>query len=203
MNKMKRYFVTGIDTDSGKTLVSAIITQKLKADYWKPVQAGRPTDSEQVKSWISDDLKIHKEGILLEQPMSPHAAAKRSNIKIERNLFSVPNTDNNLVIEGAGGIMVPLNDDTFVIDLAKDFDCEVILVSRNYLGSINHTLLSIEYLKKNGYKIAGIIFNDKTNVESESYILEHSKLPCLGRIDYVNNITRETIDQLGQNIELS
>lgn len=199
---MKKYFITGIDTDSGKTLISAVITQKLKADYWKPVQAGRPTDSEQIASWVSSDIKIHSEGILLEHPMSPHAAAKLSGIEVQRDMFAVPETNNHLIIEGAGGIMVPLNDNTFVIDLAKDFDCEVILVSRNYLGSINHTLLSIEYLKSNGYKIAGIVFNDKTNAESENYILKHSKLPCLGHIEYVDNITPEIIDQLGKNIEL-
>ena len=198
----KRYFVTGIDTDSGKTIASAILTEKLKADYWKPVQAGFPTDSETIKSLVSDDLIIHSEGKILQAPMSPHAAAAREDFDLRIENLNLPETENTLIIEGAGGIMVPLNDDELVIDLAKKFETEVILVSRNYLGSINHTLLSIEYLKQKNYPIAGIIFNDETHPESEEYILNYSGLKCLGRIEKLEEVTPETITAQTKNISL-
>ena len=199
---MKKYFVTGIDTDAGKTIASAILVEKLKADYWKPIQAGEPTDSDAIRSLVSTDRTIHPEGIVLKAPMSPHAAAKLEDIDLRANQLSVPETENNLIIEGAGGLMVPINDDEFVIDLAKQFDVEVILVSRNYLGSINHTMLSITYLKQNGFKIAGIIFNDTPNPETERFILQYSQLPCLGRIDPLTEINPSTIQSQLKNIDL-
>lgn len=198
---MKKYFVTGIDTDSGKTVASAILTTKLNADYWKPVQAGFPTDSDTVKDLI-DSQTVHPEGIILQAPMSPHAAAKLENIDLNIDQFEVPETDNTLIIEGAGGLMVPINDQDFVIDLAKKFEAQVILVSRNYLGSINHTMLSINYLQRNNFDIAGIIFNDTPNPETEKFILGYSKLPCLGRIEPLKEVTKSTIQSQLKNINL-
>ncbi|MEO9804208.1 MAG: dethiobiotin synthase [Reichenbachiella sp.] len=199
---MKKYFVTGIDTDSGKTIVSAILVEKLKADYWKPIQAGQPTDSDTISSLVGRDKKIHPEGIVLQAPMSPHAAAELEDINLKADQFSVPMTDNTLIIEGAGGLMVPINDNEFVIGLAKIFDAQVILVSRNYLGSINHTMLSIDYLKSNGYDVAGIIFNDTPNRATEDFILNHSQLPCLGNIDPLTEVNNKTIQSQLQNIKL-
>ncbi|MGL1886556.1 MAG: dethiobiotin synthase [Reichenbachiella sp.] len=203
MTGKKRYFVSGIDTDSGKTIISAILAQKLKADYWKPVQAGKPTDSDTVRSLVSEQINIHPEGIELKLPMSPHAAAKAENIDLKIEYIKLPQTNNHLIIEGAGGLMVPLNDKELVIDMALHFECEVILVSRNYLGSINHTLLSIEYLKAKGHRIAGIIFNDEPNIETENYILNYSQLPCLGHINKLDNINPESIEEQGIHINLS
>ncbi|WP_422361911.1 dethiobiotin synthase [Reichenbachiella sp.] len=199
---MKRYFVTGIDTDAGKTIASAILVEKLKADYWKPIQAGEPTDSDSIRSLVSPDRIIHPEGIVLKAPMSPHAAAKLEDIDLRANQLSVPETENNLIIEGAGGLLVPINDEEFVINLAKQFDVEAILVSRNYLGSINHTMLSIAYLKQNGFKVAGIIFNDTPNPETERFILQYSQLPCLGRIGQLTEVTPATIQSQLKNIDL-
>lgn len=199
---MKKYFVTGIDTDAGKTIASAILVEKLKADYWKPVQAGEPTDSNAIRSLVSTERVIHPEGIVLEAPMSPHAAAKLENIDLRAEQLKAPETTNTLLIEGAGGLLVPINDEEFVIDLAKQFDAEVILVSRNYLGSINHTMLSIAYLKQNGFKVAGIIFNDTPNAETERFILQYSQLPCLGRIEPLEDITPTTIQSQLKNIDL-
>ncbi|UXX81224.1 dethiobiotin synthase [Reichenbachiella carrageenanivorans] len=199
---MKKYFVTGIDTDSGKTVASAILVEKLKADYWKPIQAGQPTDSDTVRSLISNDKIIHPEGIVLDAPMSPHAAAQLENIELKAAQFQTPETNNTLIIEGAGGLLVPINDSEFVIDLAKPFDAEVILVSRNYLGSINHTMLSINYLQTNNFKIAGIIFNDTPNPATESFILNYSKLPCLGRIEPLTEVNKSAIQSQLQNISL-
>lgn len=202
MSQNKRYFITGIDTDAGKSIVSAILVQKLKADYWKPVQAGEPTDSNFVRSMIDPELIVHPEGIILEHPMSPHAAAERENVVVKRDQFSVPKTENTLIIEGAGGIMVPINSSEFVIDFAKDFNTEVILVSRNYLGSINHTMLSIEYLKSHDFKIKGIIFNDEPNPETESFILNYSGLNCLGHIPKMKEITPQEISKQADNIDI-
>ncbi len=199
---MKRYFVTGIDTDSGKTVASAILVEKLQADYWKPIQAGEPTDSGIVRDLVSEDRIVHPEGIMLKAPMSPHAAARLENIRLETGHFVMPETRNTLIIEGAGGLMVPINSRRFVIELAKEFEARVILVSRNYLGSINHTMLSINYLKENAYDIAGIIFNDTPNHETESFILDYSKLPFLGRVEPLPEVSRTTIQSQLKNINL-
>lgn len=193
---MKNYFVTGIGTNIGKTIVSAILTEALEADYWKPIQAGdlEHTDSFKVKDLISNSTsKIHPETYRLNQPMSPHAAAKLDNITIDLEKIVLPKTTNNLIIEGAGGLMVPLNEKELVIDLIKKLDIEVVLVSQNYLGSINHTLLSLESLKVRNLKVKGIVFNGKQNLETENYILNYSGVKCLGRIDEHQQITKEVV----------
>jgi dethiobiotin synthetase len=188
------YFITAIHTDSGKTLVSAIICEALKADYWKPVQAGSPTDSETIKSLLTNShTVIHPERYSLRTPASPHAAARIDNISIDINHFTLPQTDRDLVIEGAGGCLVPLNERDFVIDLAGHFGCEVILVSNIYLGSINHTLSTFEALEKRKLPIAGIIFNGPENPDTESIILKHTGLSCLLRIRPEAEITRATV----------
>lgn len=190
------YFVTAIDTDSGKTLVSAILCEALQADYWKPVQAGKPKDADTVKEFISNSKTIiHPESYFLQTPASPHAAAKIDNIEISLNKFVLPSTDNILVIEGAGGCLVPLNDNAFIIDLIPMFRAQVILVADLYLGSINHTLLTIEALQKRRLPIEGIIFNGISNIESERIILHHSKLKCLLRIPQEEGITKSTVSK--------
>ncbi|HTE31845.1 MAG TPA: dethiobiotin synthase, partial [Chryseolinea sp.] len=166
------YFVTGIDTDSGKTLASAILCEAFKADYWKPVQAGLPLDRETVKSLVSNSTsRLHDEAFFLKTAASPHAAARLEDIKIELDHFKVPETTADLIIEGAGGCLVPLNDQDFVIDLAEQFNCSIIVVADLYLGSINHTLLTMQELRHRNYRIKGIIFNGEPNPESQRIIL--------------------------------
>lgn len=192
----KTYFVTGIGTGIGKTLISAILTEKLEADYWKPIQSGdlEQSDSLMVKSLISNPKTvIHAETYRLNNPLSPHLSAKMDGIGIDLDKISLPKTNNNLIIEGAGGLMVPLNDKDLIIDLIEKLQPEVILVSKNYLGSINHTLLSIQALKSKSIAIKGIIFCDEENIESERYILQYSRIACLGRIPHLNPITKEII----------
>jgi dethiobiotin synthetase len=188
------YFVTAIHTDSGKTLVSAILCKALGADYWKPVQAGLPTDSEKIRELTSATTTIHPEAYRLRLPASPHAAAKEEGIVIRLSDFRLP-TQKLLIIEGAGGCLVPLNNNDFVIDIARQFDCQVILVANLYLGSINHTLLSFEALKARNLPVAGIIFNGKSTPESENIILHHTKLPCLLRVDLESEISPATVDK--------
>lgn len=193
---MKNYFVTGIGTNIGKTIVSAILTEALEADYWKPIQAGDLDNSDnlKVKNLITNTKsKIHPETYRLNHAMSPHAAAKMDNITIDLDKIIVPKTTNHLIIEGAGGLMVPLNENELIIDLIKKLNAEVILVSQNYLGSINHTLLSLESLKARKLKIKGIIFNGPKNQASEQFILNYSKLPLIAKIQQHDCIDKNVI----------
>jgi dethiobiotin synthetase len=188
------YFVTAIGTDCGKTLFSAVLCEALRADYWKPVQAGLPRDADTVKSLLTnEDSKIHPETYLLNTPASPHAAAKRDHVRINLKNFNEPVTSRDLVIEGAGGCLVPLNDEDFVIDLAKTFKAEIILVSNLYLGSINHTLLSADYLKRNSLPVKGIVFNGDSNPDSEEIILKHTSYRCLLRMRKEAVLNKDTV----------
>lgn len=190
------YFVTAIDTDSGKTIVSAILCEALGADYWKPIQAGFPRDTEEVQRLVSNDqLKVFPEAYLLMTPASPHAAAKVDGVKIELEKIKLPVTSNDLVIEGAGGCLVPLNDHDFVIDLVSHFGATVILVADLYLGSINHTLLTWEALVKRNVALKGIIFNGVSNPESERIILLHTGLRCLLRLERKENMDKDEVKQ--------
>jgi dethiobiotin synthetase len=195
------YFVTGIDTDSGKTLVSAILCQALQADYWKPVQAGLPRDADTVKNLTNNSVRIFPEAYILKTPASPHAAAALDGVTIELAKFIAPDTEHDLIIEGAGGCLVPLNDTDFVIDIAPEVADAVILVADLYLGSINHTLLTVEALKKRELPVKGIIFNGKSNSESERIILHHSGLPCLLRITPEENIDNETVKRYAEQLK--
>lgn len=198
------YFVTAIGTDSGKTLVSSILVEALKADYWKPVQAGMPTDSDTVRNLISNELtKIHPETHLLKIPASPHAAAKFEHLSIQLDDFVLPETSNDIIIEGAGGLLVPLNDDDFVIDIAVDLKVPVILVASLYLGSINHTLLTIDYLQQNEIPVTGIIFNGEANPESERIIEKHSGYNVLLRIPKLGLVNKEVIQYWADELMLN
>jgi dethiobiotin synthetase len=201
---MRKLFITGIGTDVGKTVVSAVLVEALKADYWKPVQTGSffSTDTSKVSKWVSNPSSVfHPEKYLLKQPMSPHAAAELEEIEIAFNAIKLPNTSNTLIIEGAGGLMVPLNRKKFIIDLIEKFDAEVVLVVQNYLGSINHTLLSIDVLKHRGLKILGLVFNGIPHALSEDIILEYSGLKLLGRINKEKEITAEVISRYAKEFE--
>ena len=198
------YFVTGIDTDSGKTLVSAILCEALGFDYWKPIQAGFPKDSDTVKKLVPNVI-AHPEAYMLNTPASPHASAKIDEVTIDPTKITVPKYKSGLIIEGAGGCLVPLNEIDFVIDLAPILHAEIILVADLYLGSINHTLLTVHLLQSRKYRVKGIIFNGEPNPESERIILQHSGYPCLLRITKEPTITHETIKRyatlLKKNLE--
>ena len=201
----KTLFITGIGTGIGKTIVSAVLTEKLKSDYWKPIQSGDLDDSDtlKVKGLVSNPTSVfHTEAYRLTQPYSPHKSAAIDGITIDLNKIIAPETNNNLLIEGAGGLMVPLNDDYLMIDLIKQLDVEVVLVSQNYLGSINHTLLSVAILKQYDIKIVGIIFNGKTDENSESYILNYTGLKLLGHLPEFETVDKDTIIKAGDFITL-
>ncbi|MDT3405228.1 dethiobiotin synthase [Mucilaginibacter terrae] len=205
MNKPRPLFVTGIGTDVGKTVVSAILVEKLKADYWKPVQSGdlNNSDTMKVKALVSNTTSVfHPETYRLTQPFSPHKSAELDGIKIELDKFELPETDNQLIIEGAGGLMVPLNDEHFVIDLIQKFDAEVILVVKHYLGSINHTLLSLELLRQKKIKVNTLIFNGNRDEYSEKIILKNISGINLLNVPKINSISKQWINDKGSYIEL-
>ncbi|WP_395049932.1 dethiobiotin synthase [Flavobacterium sp.] len=201
-----KLFITGISTDVGKTIASAIIVEALEADYWKPIQAGdlNNSDSHKIKSYISNDKTvIHENSYKLNTPASPHFSAELDGITIDLKQIKEPQTNNHLVIEGAGGIYVPLSDKDCVIDLIQK-EYKVIVVSRHYLGSINHTLLTIEALKNRKISIAGIIFSGDENKATESIILSKTGIKCIGRIEqepyFDQNVIREYADLFRDNL---
>lgn len=198
------FFVTGIDTDSGKTLASAILCEFLQADYWKPIQAGLPRDTDTVQSLISNSKTFfHPEHYLLTMPASPHASAKAEGKKLNISDIEIPFTRNHLIIEGAGGCLVPINEQDFVIDLAATFNCSVILVADLYLGSINHTLLSANLLQQKELNVKGIIFNGQPNPESEKIILHHTKFKKLLHILPEKTVNQETVKKYAEDLKIN
>ena len=187
-------FVTGISTEVGKTLAAAVLTEALEADYWKPVQAGDLdyTDRDKIRELISNTAtKIHPSAYELNTPMSPHAAAEIDGIRIELENIIPPKTENHLIIEGAGGLFVPLNSEDTICDLILDA-YRVVVVSRHYLGSINHTLLTLRALKERGQD-PYILFSGDPNPSTEGIIASKTKVPVLGRIPELPQISREVV----------
>jgi len=195
-NKTSHFFITGIDTNVGKTITSAIVVKALQADYWKPIQAGdlEFSDTHKVKALVNQkEIRFFNNSYALKTPMSPHAAAAIDNTEINLENIKRPKTKNRLVIEGAGGLLVPLNSKDTIADLISKTD-KVILVSRHYLGSINHTLLNLDYLKNIGVKNIGIIFSGNENPSTENIILSKTQAKIIGRIDEEKEFTSKRID---------
>lgn len=194
---MKPIFITGTGTDVGKTLISAIIVEALRADYWKPVQAGFTdgTDSLRISEMISNKkTKIYPELYLLKMPASPHIAAPDEGIKIKAKqiVAHLPETKNKLIVEGAGGLMVPLNKKELILDLIKKLKAKVIIVSKNELGSINHSLLTAAILRKEKINVAGWIFTEEyKNYEKD--IGGWSGYPVIAIINHLPVISKEAI----------
>lgn len=203
---MKQIFITGISTEVGKTIASAIITEALEADYWKPIQAGEldASDSHKVASLISNSkTKIHKSSYELNTPMSPHAAADIDGIHIDLRKIVAPETENNLVIEGAGGLLVPLNNNDTILDIIMP-NYKVVVVSRHYLGSINHTLLTVNWLKQKGYEVS-LLFSGDENPTTEKIILHKTGVSSLGRINeevmFDKSVIQKYADQFRSNLQ--
>lgn len=191
---MQKIFVTGISTEVGKTVASAIITEALEADYWKPVQAGDldNTDSHKVARLVSNTKTvIHPSSYELKTPMSPHAAAEIDGIRIDRFHINEPKTDNHLVIEGAGGLLVPLNEEDTMFDIIMP-NYKVIVVSRHYLGSINHSLLTINWLKQKGYDVS-VLFSGNKNPHTENIILHKTGVSLIGRINEEEHFDKNVV----------
>lgn len=199
--KNNTYFITGISTEVGKTIASAILVEALQANYWKPIQAGELEycDTKKVKNLISNTKsQFYDNAYSLKTPMSPHAAAEIDSVSITINKIKPPNTKNNLVIEGAGGLLVPLNNKQTILDLIHP-NYKVIVVSRHYLGSINHTLLTLNLLKEKGFEVA-LIFSGNEHKTTEAIIKKMSDVTVLGRIEeepyFDKNVVKEYANKL-------
>lgn len=179
---MRNIIVTGIGTDVGKTLVSAIIATRLKADYWKPIECG-DSDTEQIRTLIDPSLhSLFPPAYRFKKPLSPHHAARLEQKEVDIGKINLPKSNRTLIVETAGGIFVPLTKEMLTLTAFKCWPADWIVVSRNYLGSINHTLLTVEALKKHGVSILGLVFNGDPNPDSEQVIEYQTQLPVIGRL---------------------
>jgi len=200
----KPLFITGIGTGIGKTVVSAVLVEKLQADYWKPIQSGDldNSDTQTVRRLVSNTTShLHPEAYRLTQPFSPHKSAAIDGITIDPQNIVIPGTTNLLIIEGAGGLMVPLTTKILLIDLIKQLGAEVILVTKNYLGSINHTLLSVYALQKENIAIKGLIFNGMKDIYSKQAIMDFTGLNLLGHIPEYNQLDKKAIIDAGNYVD--
>jgi len=203
---MSNYFITGIGTGVGKTFAAAILTEALKADYWKPVQCGMEggTDKEKVTELVSNSNSVfHAETYCFKEAVAPNLAALNEQTKIVIEKFVLPKTENHLIIEGAGGILVPIGEHSFVIDIAREINAEVILVINNYLGCINHSLLSIDYLIKNEFELKGLIFNGKFDTEVKKAIMNYAELPIIAEFPEIETVNKDSVLNLVQKVDLS
>lgn len=204
MNK-RIFFIAGIGTDVGKTIVSAIVAEALQAIYWKPIQSGASegTDRDTVERLCSDAVKTLPENYLFHAPVSPHLAAEMEGVEIDVSTLKIPQVEGNLVVEGAGGLMVPITKNYLFADWLAQYKLPTIIVSRHYLGSINHTLLTIAQLRQLDVPIAGVIFVGEENVDTEKMILQHGKVICLGRIPIAASLDKDFVSKQAKNLHLN
>ena len=204
-NKNFQFVVCGTDTDVGKTLISSFFVRGLNCFYWKPIQSGiqGETDSEYVQrvSQISPK-KILKEAYVFNEPVSPHWAAEIDNVKLIKSNLNLPNIEKNLLVETAGGLMVPLTRDFLQIDQIKIWNLPVILVCRSSLGTLNHTLLSIEALKKRKINILGLIINGKKHLDNPQTLKLFSGLPIIAEFPLIKNLSVENLDLLWKDLKM-
>ena len=187
--------IAGIHTGIGKTIASAVIAEAIGADYWKPVQAGiEERDNLLLKQLLTNGMeRVHDEAILLTEPMSPHAAAVIDQVEIDYTKFPWPNTDKTLIVETAGGLLSPMSGTTTMADFIQHYRLPTILIAQNYLGSINHTLLTIEVIRKRGINLLGLVMNGRSNESSESFIEQYAGLPIIARIPHFETLNNENI----------
>ncbi len=190
-------FITGIGTDVGKTIVSAIICEWTKGNYWKPIQSGDPDggDSKILKNLVShESFEIFNEAFRFTAPLSPHAAAKLEGTNIEVAEINLPISKNPLIVEGAGGLLVPLNyENETICDLIIKLNAQVVVVVKEYLGNINHTLLTIAHLRREGVNIAGLVFVGEELPHTWDIISKQTQLPLLFRIPIFDKLDKNTI----------
>ncbi|REJ77800.1 MAG: dethiobiotin synthase [Acidobacteria bacterium] len=210
---MKGFFVTGTDTGVGKTVVSACLAASLRRSddvcYWKPVQTGIEEDDDTAMvAELADCSKdeIYSEGIRLERPLSPHLSARLAgvSIDIEGILVTAANhpRERLMIVEGAGGVLVPLNDKEMMIDLIRDLNLPAIVVSRSGLGTINHTLMTLEVLRRRGINVAGVVMNGDRNDENRKAVEFYGEIPVIAEIPRFERLAADTLVPWAQkNIE--
>ncbi len=200
-----KFILCGTDTDIGKTLISSFFVRGLDSFYWKPIQSGieNETDSK-VVGRLSNVIneKILKEAYIFQEPVSPHWAAEIDQKPIERKKLKLPKVQGSLIVETAGGLMVPLTRDYLQIDQIKNWDLPVILVCRSGLGTLNHTLLSIEALRKRNIKILGLVINGQKHLDNPKTLKEFSKIPIIAEFPHLNNINIKILDILWEELNI-
>ena len=202
---MNGFFVTGTDTDVGKTLVSAWLLTHLDASYWKPVQAGvlPETDSARVRRMAEvSPERILPEAYVLAEAIAPHEAARRAGIEIQMAKLVPPATDGLLVIEGAGGLLVPLTDKAYMVDLATELHLPLILVARSTLGTINHTLLSLEAIRRRGLHLAGVVINGPETPHNRAAIEHYGQVEVIAEIPWLDVVNRSTLLTIEPELDL-
>jgi dethiobiotin synthetase len=200
------FFVTGTDTDVGKTVVAAWLVARLDACYWKPIQAGNHPE---IDSAIVGRLtgaapgRILPEAYVLPEPIAPHEAARRAGIAIDMERLLPPPCDGPLVVEGAGGLMVPLTDRAYVIDLATELHLPIILVTRSTLGTINHTLLSLEAIRRRGLPLAGVVVNGPETPHNRAAIERYGQVEVIAEIPWLDQLTPATLMAIEPELDLA
>ncbi|MCP4411766.1 MAG: dethiobiotin synthase [Gammaproteobacteria bacterium] len=197
----KRMFITGTGTDVGKTVISSILVSSLTAKYWKPIQCGldETTDTQWIKNATNlDDSFFLPEYYRLSRPLSPHAAAAAENITIKLENFLLPelSEDESLIVEGAGGIMVPINEEHLIIDLIEKLQLPVLLVSSNILGTINHTLLSLEQLTRRGIEVIGVVLNGDSSVINRMAIEKYGQTQVIAEVPPIKQFNPEQLKDI-------
>lgn len=193
-----RFFVTGTDTGVGKTLVCALLAVGLDAGYWKPVQSGAGEGLDSVA--VAEMAGLGKEHVVpetyvLREPLSPHLSAGLEKIRIDLDRLSLPGKPGSLIIEGAGGVMVPLNENSLIIDLIKKLSVPALIVACNRLGVISHTLLTVEALKTRGINILGVILNKGVNKDHKDSIEHYAHVPVLAQIEDLDRINPQILKE--------
>jgi len=199
------FFVTGTDTDVGKTLVSAWLLIHLDGSYWKPVQAGTepPTDSATVQRLADLPVgRILPEAYLLPEALAPHEAARRAEVTLDMQKLALPPSDGLVVVEGAGGLMVPLTEDTYMIDLAAELDLPIVLVARSTLGTINHTLLSIEAIRRRGLPLAGVVITGPETPHNRAAIERYGQIEVVAEIPWLETVDRAALKAIEPELDL-
>lgn len=205
---MRGVFVTGTDTDAGKTVVAACLVRALSARYWKPVQSGADDlpggDTATVAFLTGHDLADFPQPVFtLRAPLSPDQAAELEDVQIDDRRIVLPSTDLPLVVEGAGGLMVPLNAQTRMIDLVARFELPVVIAARTGLGTINHTILTIEALLHRGLPIAGVVFSGPDNPRNIEAIRRYGRATVLGHIPLLAPLSPLTVAEAAARLDLS
>ncbi len=199
---VKGLFITGIGTDAGKTVAAAVITKALQADYWKPIQCGDLDNSDSIKIERLTRLRTLPEAFRLKTPMSPHAAADIEGVELGIDKIELQKSDKTIVVEGAGGVMVPLNSTETYLDLMVKLNLPVVLVTRHYLGSINHTMLSWNVLKEAGLRVVALVISGTPHPSTESYFATQIDVPFI-RVNELEELSSETVAEEAVRLKTS
>jgi len=192
----EKIFITGTDTDVGKTIISALLVLGLGARYWKPIQSGteEPTDAQKIQKMTGlEEEYFLPETYMLKAPLSPHLAARLERVTIDLNEIVLPDIEGPLIVEGAGGVMVPINDRHFMLDLIQKLSLPVLIVARSTLGTINHTLLTVDKLRQAGLEILGVVLNGPQNSGNKEAIEKYGRVNVLAEVEPLPELTQHIL----------